>query len=428
MEDFSSKRAKHVIVISYDAFSEDNWDFASSLPNLSLLISKGVYSNDLISIYPSLTYVVHSTLVTGVYPDRHEIVHNNPFQPFISEKNQEWFWYRKDINATTIYDAAKEANLTTSAILWPVTGKAKIDYNLPEVVAINGENQAFKILKNGSPFFCAKLSLKYGKVLDGVNQPNLDDFSTLCAVDTIKSKKPNLLLLHLIDLDDTKHNFGTKGTEVNNAMLRMDKRLGSIIKAVDEAGIKKDTAFIVIGDHGHIDIQYKVHLNNILKEMGLIYEDRKTMKWRAYFQCNGGSAYLHIKKDDQEAERLTLNKIKEILSVGKYGIEDLYNRTDLDKLHIHKSIKYMVEAKRGYCFDESISNTTIEDLESQRKKYSTHGYRENKDNYKCNLLISGEMIKNNTSLENLAMVDVAPTIARLLGISFPNCDGKPIEI
>jgi hypothetical protein len=44
------------------------------------------------------------------------------------------------------------------------------------------------------------------------------------------------------------------------------------------------------------------------------------------------------------------------------------------------------------------------------------------------LLISGEMIKNNTSLENLAMVDVAPTIARLLGISFPNCDGKPIEI
>ena len=47
MEDFSSKRAKHVIVISYDAFSEDNWDFASSLPNLSQLISKGVYSNDL---------------------------------------------------------------------------------------------------------------------------------------------------------------------------------------------------------------------------------------------------------------------------------------------------------------------------------------------------------------------------------------------
>ena len=42
--------------------------------------------------------------------------------------------------------------------------------------------------------------------------------------------------------------------------------------------------------------------------------------------------------------------------------------------------------------------------------------------------IFANTIKNNTSLENLAMVDVAPTIARLLGISFPNCDGKPIEI
>ena len=86
--------------------------------------------------------------------------------------------------------------------------------------------------------------------------------------------------------------------------------------------------------------------------MGLIYEHGKTMKWRAYFQCNGGSAYLHIKKDDQEAERLTLNKIKEILSVGKYGIEDLYDRTDLDKLHIHKSI--MVNQRYYYKFKKNL--------------------------------------------------------------------------
>ena len=125
----------------------------------------------------------------------------------------------------TIYDALKANGLTSAGILWPVTAKSSITYNLPEVVAINGENQALKVLKNGSPLFCLGLELKYGRIREGTSQPYLDDFSTACAVDTIKRKRPNLMLLHLIDLDDTKHAYGTKGQAVDNVIERMDKRL-----------------------------------------------------------------------------------------------------------------------------------------------------------------------------------------------------------
>ena len=225
MERLNGRLAKHVVVVSYDAFSEDHFDQAKQLPNLKKLVTGGVHTTKLKSVNPTMTYVVHSTMVTGVYPDKHGVMHNKPLQPFVEANNQAWHWYRDDLNVPTIYDALKANGLTSAGILWPVTAKSSITYNLPEVVAINGENQALKVLKNGSPLFCLGLELKYGRIREGTSQPYLDDFSTACAVDTIKRKRPNLMLLHLIDLDDTKHAYGTKGQAVDNVIERMDKRL-----------------------------------------------------------------------------------------------------------------------------------------------------------------------------------------------------------
>lgn len=421
------KLAKHLIVISYDAFSEDNWEMAKNLPNLSKLIKSGSYSTKLKSVYPTLTYVVHTSLVTGVYPDKHGIIHNNPFQPFIEEKNQKWYWFRKNIKAPTIYDALKNNNMSSAGILWPVTGKSSIRYNLPEIVAINGENQALKVLKNGSPFFCLNMELKYGKIRKGVRQPYLDNFSTMCAIDTIKRKKPNLLLLHLIDLDDAKHKYGTDSSEVEEAIKRMDKRLGQIINAVEEAGMWEDAVFIVVGDHGQFNVRYKVHLNNILKEENLIFEDNGSLQWRAYFQSCGGSAYLHIRKDDKEAEKSVLEVLKKIMEKDQYGIDALYYREELNSLHIDKTIQYMVEAKQGYSFDDNLHKTTIEDLEEESMKYATHGYLPDKDNYRCNLIISGDKIRKEHELGPVEMVDMAPTMAKILGIEFNSCDGRCLD-
>lgn len=419
--------AKHLIVISYDAFSEDHWEMASRLPNLSKLIKNGAHSKQLKSVYPTLTYVVHTTIATGVYPDKHGIHHNNPFQPFVKEEEQSWFWFRNAIRVPTIYDAAREQNLSTAGILWPVSGKSSIKYNIPEIRAIKNENQALKILKSGSPLYCIEMELKYGRIRKGIEQPYLDDFSTKCAVDTIKRKKPNLLMIHLIDLDDAKHAHGTSGDKVKQVITRMDHRLGEIMQAVDEAGIMEDTIFLVLGDHGQFNVRYKVHLNNLLQENGLIYEENGQPKWRAYFQCGGGSAYLHIQPGDEEAERLALNVIGEYMKDDSCGIDNIHARDDLDVLHVDSSTKYMLEAKKGYCFDESLNERTIVDLDQEGVTFATHGYSPDKEDYRCNVIISGNKVKNDYPIGELEMVDIAPTMARILGIDFNACDGRPLD-
>lgn len=417
---------KYLIVVSYDAFSQDNWESARKQPNLAKLIQNGAFTTKVKSVYPTLTYVIHSSYVTGMYPNKHGVYHNNPFQPFVPEEDQAWHWFRNDIKVPTVYEEIRKQGMTVAGIVWPVSGKAAIKYNIPEIRAIKNEHQALKILKNGSKLFSLTMELKYGKHRNGIMQPQLDDFITRCAVDTIKNKKPNLLLMHLIDLDDTKHALGTQGTHIEQVIERMDTRLGDIIQAVEDAGIKDNTTFLVVGDHGQLDVRYKVHLNHLLKEQGLIYEENSQMQWRAYVQGAGGAAYLHIKDDDQETEELALAILEQALAEDQYGIESIYSRSELDKLHVDSTFRYMLEAKEGYAFDDAFDKPVVFDLHAHDIKYATHGYSPNKFGYTSNLVISGTGIKNEFELGDVEVIDIAPTIANILGVDFNNCDGRPL--
>ena len=422
-----SQIAKHLIVISYDAFSEDNWDRAIKQPNLARLLQDGSYSTKLKSVYPSLTYVVHSTMVTGVYPDRHGIYHNNPFQPFVQEEDQRWFWFRRDINVPTIYDVAKRNKLKTAALLWPATGKATINHNIPEIRAIKNENQIIKSLMNGTPLYSIEMELKFGRDRNGINQPFLDDFTTKCAVETIKKYKPNLFMMHMIDLDDAKHEHGTDSIEVEQVIARMDRRIGDIIRAVDHAGIRKDTVFLVLGDHGQINVRYKVALNTLLKKNGLIYEEDGNLKWRAYFQNAGGSAYLHIKEGDEEAKRIALSILEDAMMDDRLGIEKIISRNELNDFHVIPWVQYMVEAKKGYSFEDNIDDPTVIDLWELGEQYATHGYLPTKPEYRCNLLMSGTGIKKGYNIGEVEMTDIAPTMAKILGLQFGQCDGHILD-
>jgi predicted AlkP superfamily pyrophosphatase or phosphodiesterase len=422
----ANNKTKHLIVVSYDAFSAKDWEYASALPNLSDLINRGSWSNKLRSVYPSLTYVVHSTIVSGCLPDRHGVYHNNPLQPFVDEKEQDWHWYRSDIKVPTIYDIARENGMDTASILWPVTAKAGIKYNLPEVAAVRGENQIIKVLRNGSPLFCLEMEIKFGKYRKGVDQPQLDDFSTMCACETIIKKKPELLLLHLIDVDDSKHKYGTESSETRAAIDRMDSRLGSIIKAVEDSGLSDSTAIVVLGDHGQLDVQKKVHLNNLLYEAGFIWLQDGKYRWDAYIQSAGGSAYIHIRDDDKVVEDKVLKILADAMEDSSYGIERILNRVEMDKMGVAKNNNWMIEAKEGYSLEESLSDSIIVNLELQGIRYATHGYSPYKNNYTSNLIVSGPGIRKNFFIGEMEMTDVAPTLATILGLTMENIDGKTV--
>ena len=80
---------RYVIVISFDAVSKEDLDFLSKLPNFSKLIKEGSLIKNVESIYPSLTYPAHATIVTGKYPKNHGVI-NNTILDFKSY-NPDWY-------------------------------------------------------------------------------------------------------------------------------------------------------------------------------------------------------------------------------------------------------------------------------------------------------------------------------------------------
>ena len=420
------KPISHVVVISLDALSESEWHLISSMPHLSRLIKEGSWSRELRSVFPTHTYTAHTTMVTGVHPDKHGIVQNHPFQPFVPLHNQEWYWYQRQLKVPTIYDLTRKSGLKSAGLFWPVTGKSSINWNIPEILALEGENQVLKILRNSSKVFMLDLERRIGKKRVSTKQPYFDDFVALAACETIKRKRPNLTLIHLCDLDNAKHISRIESPAIKDSLLRLDRRVGEIMDAVKDAGIEEKTALIILGDHGQFSIDYNVHLNNLLRDEGLIYEDKGEMKWRAILQTSGGNAFLHLRQGDIEAEERALEVLKGAVKENKYGIQTIYSRKDLDIFRAAPGVKYAVEARSGYNIDESLSDETIEDYKKKGILYANHGYSPDKERYKCLFFASGPGISSDNNLGPIEMVDIAPTIAELLGLSFYDCDGKSL--
>ena len=129
------KQAPLLVMISVDGLRPDYVTAADShgakIPNLRRFLKEGTYADGVSGVIPTVTYPSHTTLVTGVWPEKHGIWGNTTFDP-LQKNYQGWYWYAEDIRVTTLWDAASQAGRTTAAVQWPVTAGAKITWNIPE--------------------------------------------------------------------------------------------------------------------------------------------------------------------------------------------------------------------------------------------------------------------------------------------------------
>ncbi len=84
---------KHLFVISLDALGALDLKDTTDLPVLRELIKTGTHIQEVETIYPSLTYPAHTSIITGHYPATHGIINNTKVQP--EKDSPDWYWYKK---------------------------------------------------------------------------------------------------------------------------------------------------------------------------------------------------------------------------------------------------------------------------------------------------------------------------------------------
>ena len=418
---------QRLYMISLDAFGAKDLEYAQTLPTFKYLLDRSARVEKVETVYPSLTYMAHTSIVTGVYPNKHGITNNTYVQP--KRESPDWHWYAKDIKVPTLFDIAHEAGYTIASFLWPVTGRRKaIKYNLTEIFANRPwQSQALISLWSSSTKFVLDLERKFGKIRKGIQQPELDHFLTAGIVDTIHSKNPDLMAIHLVDLDSTRHHFGVDSQEAKAAIRRMDDHLNQIITAMKEKGIFEETVLALFGDHYQLDTHTVVRLNQLFKAQGWLKEtkDGLIQEWDVLAKGADGSCYIYTKPEVDLAE------VHQLLAQHSEQIETIYTQEEAARLGADETCSFLVEAKKGYYFISNSNGSFLEEIKTNEETpfhKGTHGYSPKKENYETTLFISGPSINADARIPVARLIDEGPTFLHAMGLKFPQAvDGKVLK-
>ncbi len=413
-----------LVLVSVDGLSVRELERVRTLPSFKALLERGALSTGLRSVFPSLTYVVHATMLTGRHPETHGVTHNHPLQPGVPVDDQRWFWYADEVKSPTLFDLAREAGLTTAAVLWPLVARGKITWNFPEISALPGENLALKVMKSGTLPYLLDLQLRFGKYRKGDSRIELDDFVGRAAAYTIRTKRPRFLATHLLSLDAMKHDHGSESLEAALALEAIDAGLGRVLDAIDAAGLADETTVVVIGDHGHIDTTRRVRLNRLLEDAGLCGGNDGSFSWRAWCRCSGGSAFLHARDGDARSRALAV--LHEAALAPLHGVDSIAEGEALARLRSDRDAAAALLAKPGVQFVEDRDGPIVEDAPAPGAFGADHGYHPDQDAYRTLFAAAGPGIAPGAALGDMEMTDVAPTLARVLGLRYPDCDGRVV--
>ena len=406
---------RYLLLVSLDAVSDNDVSRLLTMPCFGRFCSGGTLVRQVSSVFITNTYPVHTTVVTGCHPNRHGITENTIPSP--GDMNPAWYWYAKRIKTPTIYTQAKRHGCKTASIMWPVTAGAKIRYNIPEIFANRRwKNQVAVSLLNGSPLLQLRAVLKFGRKLNGISQPQLDDFSCAAMCDIIKRKKPGLAMIHLTDVDTHKHIHGNRSVHVSDALKRTDARLGMLFSALSEAGVREQCNIVLFGDHSMLDVNESINFNSEFEKKGLLKLDRKgrVASWRAWLKCCGGTAFLYLKnKNNTEALASARDCILEIMGNPRGGVGRFLNEYEMKLSGLGKDCPLGIEAKAGFEFNELIG-----------KHRATHGYSLQQEEYTTFYAAAGSLVNAGMELSGGCLTDIAPLAVKLLDIPGWEMDGS----
>lgn len=422
------KRKLHII--SFDGLSKVDMPYLKEKENFKRLLDGASYSFEVESVYPTLTYPAHTSITTGNYPIRHGITNNTLVQPF--RKKPDWFWYAKDIRTKTFQKLATEAGYTVLALLWPVNAGAKIKYNLPEIFPNRPwTNQILVSLLNGTKIFQADLFKRHGHMMEGFKQPNLDNFTHANYLYSLQHYKTNITMVHYIELDGMRHDYGFSSEEAKESLDRHDRRLGEILDLIEEMGEEEKTTIVVLGDHSSKDADKVMFLNKIFEKHGLLKTNKKgrIIGYDVVSNTAGGSSYIYADKGHAFEEIKAL--IQSELPEG--AIQAYYTGYQAGRLGADDHCLMMVEASSNYLFEDGIATKpcmTMEELEGSDIVYhiNNHGYSPYlKEDYETVFIAKGKGIRKDYNIGKMRLIDEGPTFAALLGLDLGDVDGRILE-
>lgn len=204
----------HVIVITIDGGRPDAI-LQAHTPVMQGLAENGAVDWLAQTVYQPVTVPAHTSLLTGLDPDQHEVTHND--------------YSEERIANPTFISLAEDAGYKTAI----VAGKEKF-------IQFQKENDTFyEFVRTGDP---------------GVTDKTIE----------LLNDGYEVLFVHLPNTDFFGHSTGWMSDIYIYELRNTDKQIGRIVDALTELGVLDTTLLIITADHGGHDFE---HGQNIREDM-----------------------------------------------------------------------------------------------------------------------------------------------------------------
>ncbi len=413
---------ERLLLVAVHGLSPERYlDPVPAMPTLAGLAAQGLAADALVPAFPPAPYPALTTLVTGQQPARHGV----PADRLLGDRGvrAEFHAHASHVRAPTLWQLASEAGLPAAALDWPATGGAAVAGLLPDVLPRrSGETWAGLLDQWATPWL-AELARGAGAEAPAAARPGPERDAVLASVACAvleSNAPPGLLLLRLSQTAAALESHGPQSEEARRAFAGADAELARILACLDRAGRLERAAVVVAGDHGTLAVHTAVRPNALLAEAGLVSVDKHGVltRWNAVVRSNGGSAFLYAR--DEDAAVLARRALA--AAAAETRAFRIVSAQEMLRLGADPEAWFGLEAEPGYRFEDAARGPAV-GVSSLR---AAGGYLPERPGMQAGFVAWGAGFRARIRVPEIHQADVAPTLARMLGLRLGPVDGRPL--
>ena len=369
-----------VLLLSIDGLRADMVERGHS-PNLARLAREGVRAVGMSPSYPSLTFPNHYTLVTGLRPDHHGIIHNSMRAEDLGDfrlDNREAVTNPAWWGGEPIWVGVEKAGYKSATWSWPGSE-----------AAIQGVHAS-----------------QWHAYDESVPLPERMQLVLSWLQGAPDGHKPRLVAAYMEQVDKAGHTYGPDSPEYAAALQQVDAAIGQLLDGMRRDGLLDQTNVIVVSDHG---------MANVADGQVIATEDMVAPEIAREVSVGQSIGFAPQPGREREAEKALL---------GAHPHYDCWKKDRLPaRWHYgtHPRIPPIVcQMHEGW---DALTRKSI----ARRPPGSrgSHGYDPALPSMQAVFVARGPSFRQGLLLPRFDNVDVYPLLARLTGITAAPNDGDP---
>ena len=371
----------YVILISFDGF---RWDYCNRdiTPNIELLIENGVKASSLQPVFPTKTFPNHYSIVTGLYPENHDIIFNYFHDPYTNRDFALWDstevtdarWYRGE----AIWETLKFEGIKSASYFWPGSGVNK-ELKRPDYI--------YNYVRKDPPENKVNAAIKW--------------------LQLPYDKRPHLLTLYFSNTDNAGHYFGPDSEGMDETITSIDSSIGFLLSELETIGMRDSVNIILVSDHGMtgVSMDKVINIEEFLNGYNCSYSNYGPVMMIQPDKANVDEVYDILKSNENHFKVYRKENIPEYLHFK--------NNPYISKIILIAELGWSV-----------ITNENLEWIKPENFN-GNHGYDNTELDMHGIFIASGPDFKSKFSTGTLNCLDVYPLLCKIFNVTpNANIDGR----